>query len=55
MQIGSVRVRMPHRFVCVLVGMGLGALVAAMRVLVMLVVDVAVIVRQTVMRVFVTM
>ena len=41
MQIGHVRMRMPQRFVHVLVSMGLGSLVSVVRVPVMLVVNVA--------------
>ena len=55
MQIGRVRMRMPHRLVHVLVGVGLGPLVAAVDVLVMLVVDVTVAMCQATMLVFVSM
>ena len=55
MQVGHVRMRMLHRFVHVLVGVGLGPLAAAVDVLVVLVVDVAVGVRQSAMLVFVPM
>jgi len=46
MQVGHVRMRMPHRLVHVLVGVGLGPLVAVVRVLVMFVVNVTMGVRQ---------
>ena len=46
---------MPHRLVHMLVGVGLGPLAAAVDVLVVLVVDVAVGVRQSAMLVFVPM
>jgi predicted membrane protein len=55
MQVGHVRMRMPHRLVHVLVGVGLGPLVAVVRVLVMLVVNMAMGVRQPAMLVFVPM
>ncbi len=46
MQVGHVRMRMPHRFVHVLVSVGLGSLVAMVRMLVMLIVDMTVSVDQ---------
>ena len=55
MQVGHVRMRMPHRLVHVLVGMGLGPLVAVVRVLVVLVVYMAMGVRQPAMLVLVFM
>ena len=55
MQVGHVRMRMPHRLVHVLVSVGLGPLVAVVRVLVMLVVNMAMGVRQPAMLVFVPM
>ena len=55
MEVGHVRVRMPHRLVHVLVGVGLGPLVAAVGVLVMLIVDVTVAMCQVMMLVFVPM
>ena len=55
MQIGHVRMRMPHRLVHVLVGVGLRPLVAAVGVLVVLVVDVTMAMCQTTMLVFVSM
>ena len=55
MQVGSVWVRVPQRLVHVLVGVGLGPLVAMVRVLVVLVVNVAMGVRQPAMLVFVPM
>jgi len=53
MQVGHVRMRMLHRFVHVLVGVGLGPLVAVVRVLVMLVMDMAVAMGQAPVLVFV--
>ena len=55
MQVRRVRMRVPHWLVHVLVGVGLGPLVAAVEVLVVLVVNVAVGVRQAAMLVFVPM
>jgi hypothetical protein len=55
MEVGHVRVRMLHRLVHVLVGVGLGPLVAAVGVLVMLIVDVTVAMCQVMMLVFVPM
>ena len=55
MQVGYVRMRMPHRLVHVLVGVRLGPLVAMVCVLVMLIVDVTVAVHQAAMLVFVPM
>ena len=55
MQVGSVWVRVPHRLVHMLVGVGLGPLVAVVCVLVMLVMNMAVSVRQPAMLVFVPM
>ena len=55
MQVGHVRMCMLHRLVDVLVSMGLGPLVAVVRVLVMLVVNMAMGVRQPAMLVFVPM
>jgi len=55
MQVGHVRMSVPHRLMHVLVGVGLGPLVAVVRVLVVLVVYMAMGVRQPAMLVFVTM
>ena len=55
MRVGHVRMRMPHRLVHVLVSVGLGPLVAAVDVLVMLIVDVTVVMCQATMLVFVPM
>lgn len=55
MQVGHVRMRMLHRLVHVLVGVGLGPLIAAVEVLVVLVVDVTVAMCQATMLVFVPM
>ena len=55
MQVGHVRMGMPHRLVHMLVGVGLGPLVAVVRVLVMLVVYMAVSVGQAPVLVFVPM
>ena len=55
MQVGHVRMSVPHLLVHMLVGVGLGPLVAVVRVLVMLVVNMAMGVRQPAMLVFVPM
>ena len=55
MQVGHVRMGMPHRLVHMLVGVGLGPLVAVVRVLVVLVVNMAMGVRQPAMLVLVPM
>ena len=55
MQVGHVRMLMLHRLVHVLVSVGLGPLVAVVRVLVVLVVYMAMGVRQPAMLVFVPM
>ena len=55
MQVGRVRMGVPHRLMHVLVGVGLGPLVAVVRVLVMLVVNMAMGVRQPAMLVLVPM
>ena len=55
MQVGHVRMGMPHRLVHMLVGVGLGPLVAVVCVLVMLVMNMAVSVHQPAMLVLVPM
>jgi len=55
MQVGHVRMSVPQRLMHVLVGVGLGPLVAVVRVLVVLVVYMAMGVRQPAMLVFVPM
>lgn len=55
MEVGQVRVSVPHRLVNVLVGVWLGPFVTAMRVLVMLVADVTVRMHQSLMNVLVCM